>query len=62
MKCNNCVKNLTCNRKTCKQVTYLQAGQIEKLEIKKEKSLTELLIKFIEILKERKKYENKILR
>ena len=54
MKCNNCVKNLTCNRKTCKQVTYLQAGQIEKLEIKKEKSLTELLIKFIEILKERK--------
>lgn len=54
MKCNNCTKFLTCNRKNCKQVTYLQAGQIEKLEIKKEKSLTELLIKFIEILKERK--------
>ena len=34
MKCNNCTKLLTCNRKTCKQVTYLQAGQIEKLEFK----------------------------
>ena len=54
MKCNNCTKFLTCNREICEQVTYLQAGQIEKLEIKKEKSLTELLIKFIEILKERK--------
>lgn len=54
MKCNNCTKFLTCNRGNCKQVTYLQAGQIDKVEEKKEKSLTELLIKFIEILKERK--------
>ena len=54
MKCNNCTKFLTCNRENCKQVTYLQAGQIDKVEEKKEKSLTELLIKFIEILKERK--------
>ena len=53
-KCNNCTKFLTCNRETCKQVTYLQAGQIERIEVKKEKSLTELMITFIEILKERK--------
>lgn len=31
-KCNNCTKFLTCNRETCKQVTYLQAGQIDKVE------------------------------
>ena len=54
MKCNNCTKFLTCNRQNCKQITYLQAGQIERIEVKKEKSLTELVIKFIEILKERK--------
>ena len=54
MKCNNCVKNLTCNRENCKQVTYLQAGQIDRIKVRKEKSLTELMITFIEILKERK--------
>ena len=54
MKCNNCVKKLTCNRKTCKQVTYLQAEQIERIEEKKEKSLTELMTTLIEVLKERK--------
>ena len=54
MKCNNCTKFLTCNRENCKQVTYLQAGQIDKVEEKKEKSLIELMITFIEILKERK--------
>lgn len=37
MKCNNCTKFLTCNRQTCKQVTYLQAGQIEKIESKEKK-------------------------
>lgn len=37
MKCNNCTKFLTCNRKTCKQVTYLQAEQIERLEAKEKK-------------------------
>ena len=50
MKCNNCTKFLTCNRENCKQVTYLQAGQIDRIKV----SLTELLMKFIEILKERK--------
>ena len=54
MNCNNCTKFLTCNREICKQVTYLQAGQIERIKVKKEKSLTELMITFIEILKERK--------
>ena len=54
MKCNNCTKLLTCNRKTCKQVTFLQAGQIERIEVKKEKNLTELMITFIKVLKERK--------
>lgn len=34
-KCNNCVKFLTCNRTDCKQVTYLQANQIERIEAKK---------------------------
>ena len=32
MKCNNCTKFLTCNRENCKQVTYLQAGQTDKLD------------------------------
>ena len=54
MKCNNCTKFLTCNRETCKQITYLQAGQIERIEEKKEKSLTELMTTLIEVLKERK--------
>ena len=53
-KCNNCTKFLTCNKENCKQVTYLQAGQIEILEEKKEKSLTELMTTLIEVLKERK--------
>lgn len=30
MRCNNCTKFLTCNRQNCKQITYLQAEQIEK--------------------------------
>lgn len=34
-KCNNCTKFLTCNRTECKQVTYLQANQIERVETKK---------------------------
>lgn len=34
-KCNNCAKFLTCNRTECKQVTYLQANQIERLETRK---------------------------
>lgn len=34
--CNNCTKFLTCNRETCKQVTYLQAGQIDRVEAKTE--------------------------
>ncbi len=34
-KCNNCVKFLTCNRTDCKQVTYLQANQIERIEARK---------------------------
>ena len=33
--CNKCAKFLTCNRKECNQVTYLQANQIERLEAKK---------------------------
>lgn len=40
-KCNNCTKFLTCNRETCKQVTYLQAGQIEKIKEKRETETTE---------------------
>lgn len=31
-KCNNCVKFLTCDRRQCDQVTFLQAGQLERLE------------------------------
>lgn len=53
-KCNNCTKFLTCNRQNCKQITYLQAEQIERIEEKKEKSLTELMTTLIEVLKERK--------
>ena len=35
--CNNCTKFLTCNRETCKQITYLQAGQIERIKVKETK-------------------------
>lgn len=34
-KCNNCAKFLTCDRKQCNQVTFLQAGQLERVEVKK---------------------------
>lgn len=37
-RCNNCVKILTCDRVKCEQITYLQIGQIERIEaISKEK-------------------------
>lgn len=32
-KCNNCAKFLTCDRRKCDQVTFLQAGQLERLEV-----------------------------
>lgn len=31
-KCNNCAKFLTCDRKECDQVTFLQAGQLERIK------------------------------
>lgn len=31
-KCNNCAKFLTCDRRKCEQVTFLQAGQLERVE------------------------------
>lgn len=31
-KCNNCTKFSTCDRRQCNQVTFLQAGQLERLE------------------------------
>lgn len=31
-KCNNCAKFLTCDRRKCNQVTFLQAGQLDRLE------------------------------
>lgn len=34
-KCNNCAKFLTCDRRECKQITFLQAGQLDRLEVKK---------------------------
>lgn len=33
-KCNNCTKFLICNKEKCKQITYLQAGQTDKIEVK----------------------------
>ena len=33
-KCNNCAKFLTCDRRKCNQVTFLQAGQLERVEVK----------------------------
>lgn len=33
-KCNNCTKFLTCDRKQCNQVTFLQSGQLERVEVK----------------------------
>ena len=37
-KCNNCTKILACNREKCKQVTYLQAGQIDRVKAKEDKT------------------------
>ena len=33
-KCNNCAKFLTCDRRKCNQITFLQAGQLERVEVK----------------------------
>ena len=33
-KCNNCAKFLTCDRRKCNQITFLQAGQLDRLEVK----------------------------
>lgn len=33
-KCNNCAKFLTCDRRKCNQITFLQVGQLERLEVK----------------------------
>lgn len=35
-KCNNCAKFLTCDRRKCDQVTFLQANQLEKIEYSKD--------------------------
>lgn len=32
-KCNTCAKFLTCNRKKCKKVTFVEAGILEKPKI-----------------------------
>ncbi len=32
-KCNNCAKFLTCDRKKCNQITFLQVGQLERLKV-----------------------------
>ena len=29
-KCNNCAKFLTCNRKKCEKISFVEAGMIEK--------------------------------
>lgn len=42
-KCKNCTKFLTCNREQCKQITYLQAGQTERMRVKSEKKDFETL-------------------
>lgn len=33
-KCNNCTKFLTCDRRECKQITFLQAEQLDRIKIK----------------------------
>ena len=33
-KCNNCAKFLTCDRRECKQITFLQAEQLDRIKIK----------------------------
>lgn len=38
-RCNNCAKFLTCNRQECKQITFLQAGQLDKLEVEHEHTI-----------------------
>lgn len=33
-KCNNCAKFLTCSKKECNKITYIEAGILDKPEIK----------------------------
>jgi len=33
-KCNNCAKFLTCNRKECKKITFIEAEIIDKPKLK----------------------------
>ncbi len=34
-KCNNCAKFLTCNRKDCKKMSFIEAGILDKPKIKR---------------------------
>lgn len=34
-KCNNCAKFLTCDRRTCEKITFVEAGIIDKPKIAK---------------------------
>lgn len=53
-KCNNCAKFLTCDRRQCDQVTFLQAGQLERLET----NLKYLRIDFNTITLQKKVWKN----
>ena len=37
-KCNNCAKFLTCDRRQCNRVTFLQAGQQDRVKVKEKKN------------------------
>lgn len=38
-KCNNCAKFLTCNRKSCNKITFVEAGILEKPQILENKNI-----------------------
>lgn len=50
-KCNNCAKFLTCDRRKCNQVTFLQVGQIDKIEPELLETLANTLGKDIDYIR-----------
>lgn len=40
-KCNNCAKFLTCNRKECKKITFVEAGILDRPQVINAKSKTD---------------------
>lgn len=55
-KCNNCAKFLTCDRRKCEKITFVEAGILERAKVKQEslnstREAVRILIKTIQAVK-----------